>query len=287
MEILDPGLLTTVQDQGRPGQGRWGLAESGAVDRGSLRLANRLVGNPEQAAGLEITFGGLRARFDQAATVAVTGAVCEVRVGSVQAHLNGPLRVPADAELRVGRPTAGLRSYVAVRGGLDVPKVLGSRSTDVGAGVGLPPLAGGDRLALGTSWVGHPGVDVAAVATPSREALLHGVLAARIDLFDADARAALTTTCWTVSADSDRVGLRLVGAPLIRLGSEEMFSEGTLAGAVEVPPDGQPIVFLNEYPSTCGYPVVAVLDRADLDVAGQLVPGARVRLQLDDEPVIS
>ncbi|WP_236647417.1 biotin-dependent carboxyltransferase family protein, partial [Micromonospora sicca] len=174
IEVLRAGALTTVQDQGRPGYAHLGVPRSGALDPAALRLANRLVGNPERAAGLEITLTGCDLRFERAACVALTGAEVGVRIDPEPAgrrppdagrpgDVGRPLSLPAGAVLRIGPARAGLRTWLAVSGGIEVPPVLGSRATDTLSGLGPPPVRDGDRLPLGEP-VGHPApVDVTVV----------------------------------------------------------------------------------------------------------------------------
>ncbi|MEU0066474.1 allophanate hydrolase subunit 2 family protein, partial [Streptomyces albidoflavus] len=140
LQILAPGPLATVQDLGRPGLAALGVGASGAADRSALRLANRLVGNPEGAAAVEATLGGLAVRALRAVTVAVTGAPAPLSTGAVQSVI----QLAEGERLELGTPLAGLRSYLAVRGGITVPEVLGSRSRDLLAALGPPPLAPGD-----------------------------------------------------------------------------------------------------------------------------------------------
>jgi biotin-dependent carboxylase-like uncharacterized protein len=267
IQIEAPGPLTTVQDLGRPGLAALAVPRSGAFDRGALRRANRLVGNAEGHAALEVTLGGLTVRFLDAATVALTGAACPGLDPGVAVTL------AAGTVLRLGVPRHGLRSYLAVRGGLDVPPVLGSRSTDTLSGIGPAPLRAGDRVAVGAA---SGTVSGAVLPSPSPPTALHARLGPRDDWF-AD-RDALFATTWTVRADSDRVGLRLDGPPLQRRIARELPSEATLPGALQVPPDGRPILFGPDAPVTGGYPVIAVVDRAGLDHAAQLRPGDTVAL---------
>ncbi|HWG22891.1 biotin-dependent carboxyltransferase family protein [Actinospica sp.] len=270
IHVLSPGPLTTVQDLGRPGLASVGVGPSGAADRGSLRLANRLVGNPEDAAALELTYGGLRIRFDAAATIALTGAPCP------GVAMNGPVHVAAGQELAVGIPSEGLRTYLAVRGGIDVPEVLGSRSTDVLAGIGPAVLETGMRLPIGSPGKDFPNVDLAP-PTGLGPAVLRVLPGPRDDWFVPDALASLTESAYVVTKDSNRVGVRLDGPELKRRVSGELPSEGAVCGALQVPPDGRPILFLADHPVTGGYPVIAVVADADLDRAGQLRAGDGVR----------
>lgn len=254
------GLLTTVQDLGRPGLAHLGVPQAGAVDADALRHANRVVGNLPGAAGLEVTALGPELVFEVDATVAVHGRARFVPTGTV---------------LDVGRVPDGLRGYVAVRGGLDVPRVLGSRSTCTLSGLGPPPLREGDRLPVGREVAGEP----QELPPPSPgTGPLRVVLGPREQALTAAGMQALLSATWTVAPASDRTGLRLDGPPLERAGRGELASEGVVVGSVQVPPDGRPVLFLANHPTTGGYPVVAVLVRADLGRAGQLAPGSVLRL---------
>jgi biotin-dependent carboxylase-like uncharacterized protein len=265
IEVIEPGAFTTVQDLGRAGLAALGVPRSGAFDRGALRLANRLVGNPAGAACLEVTFGGLVVRLRDAATVAVTGAQCP-GVG-----WGAAITLAAGSVLRLDPPTRGLRTYLAVRGGIDVPAELGSRSTDLLSGLGPARLVAGDLLPTGA----EPGTEVvgAAAAPTASGRTLRVVFGPRDDRFMPAARTALTTAHWTVRQDCDRIGVRLDGPRLERVGTAELPSEPTLPGALQVPPDGRPILLGPDAPVTGGYPVIAVVLDGDPDLAGQLRPG--------------
>jgi biotin-dependent carboxylase-like uncharacterized protein len=279
LTVLTPGPLTTVQDCGRVGWASIGVPRSGAADRSSADLANRLVGNRPDAAVLEVTAGGLRLRAERTVLVAVTGAPVATGVDGRAVPLNAPVTVPAAAVLSLGVPQAGLRSYVAVRGGVDVPPVLGSRSTDTLSGLGPAPLASGDRLPIGASAAEEPVVDVAAVGAPAADPVLHVLPGPRRGWLAPAAWTALITQPWTVTADSDRVGLRLAGPRLERAREDELPSEGLVPGALQVPPDGAPVLFLADHPVTGGYPVLAVVTTADLPAAAQLRPGDTLRFR--------
>ena len=276
IEILRPGPLATVQDLGRPGYAHLGVGRSGAADRASLRLANRLVGNPETAAGLEITFGGLTARFTAPALIALTGAPAPVRSGRVAYH--GPVAVGAGDELVLGAPERGVRTYLAVRGGIDVPPVFGSRATDLLGGLGPPALEPGTRLAIGTGAGAFPAVEVAPVAAPGPTLTVRA--GPRADRFADDALTALVDGPYTVTAESNRVGLRLDGPPLRHRDRRELPTEGLAEGSLQVPPAGQPILMLADHPVTGGYPVIAVLDEAAISAAAQARPGDEVRFRI-------
>jgi biotin-dependent carboxylase-like uncharacterized protein len=279
VEVVEAGVLTTIQDLGRPGWAHLGVPRSGALDQPALRLANRLVGNPESAAGLETTLTGVTLRPDRATTLAVTGARCDVRIGPRAAAWGAGLAVPAGAEVRVGPATEGLRSYVALAGGVEVAPVLGSRSTDLLSGLGPDPLRSGDRFALGVPGEVPHGSE--AVPRP-----MHGRLRLRLgpraDWFSADALDALDGATYEVGADSNRIGLRLAGTPLARSVEVELPSEGMVLGAVQVPPSGQPVVFLHDHPTTGGYPVVGVVVEEDLPVCAQARPGDQLILHVVD-----
>jgi biotin-dependent carboxylase-like uncharacterized protein len=274
IEVLAPGPYATVQDLGRPGYAHLGVPRSGAADAASLRLANRLLGNAEGLAGVEFTFGMARLRFLEGAWVALAGA--PLPVGPVRgAGMGVPFWVPAGAELRLGVPEWGLRTYLAVRGGIAVEPVLGSRSTDSLSGLGPEPLRPGTVLPVGRPEGVIP-VDLAPPPEP-RPAVLRVLPGPRDDWFAPEALEAMCAAPYTVSQDSNRVGVRLRGPELARAKEGELPSEGMVAGAVQVPPSGQPIVFLADHPPTGGYPVIGVVREADLAVAAQLRPGDEVR----------
>lgn len=278
--VVRPGALTTVQDRGRPGHAHVGVPRSGALDSAAYALANRLVGNPSGAAVLETTLDGVGLRALAATTVAVTGAPCSVRVSGRPAAWGAPVRVPAGAELEVGRAESGLRGYVAVRGGLAVAPVLGSRSTDLLSGLGPAVLTAGALLP-----VGPPGPDPVAGADacglPGAPAVLVLPLrpGPRADWFTEASLAGLWRAVFRVSPRSNRIGLRTeAGTPLVRGRTGELPSEGMVLGAVQVPPDGLPVVFLADHPVTGGYPVVGVVAAGPaLDAAAQARPGTPVR----------
>jgi biotin-dependent carboxylase-like uncharacterized protein len=281
MEVVSPGPLTTVQDLGRPGLAELGVGASGAADRRSLRLANRLVANPEGAAGLELTMGGLHARFTTPATIAVTGAPCPLVVCGRGVAMLGPFDVPAGAELVVGAPACGLRTYLAVRGGVAVRPVLGSRSTDVLAHIGPPVVAAGDLLPIGPEPSALPHVDVAVVPPLPNPVVLTVSAGPRDDWFDAGALDVLCSRPYVVQPDSNRIGIRLAGPQLVRRTRQELPSEGVVLGAVQVSSEGQPVVFLADHPVTGGYPVIAVVDEDEVDLAAQARPGDRISFRVE------
>lgn len=275
--VVRSGALTTVQDLGRPGHAHLGVPRSGALDPPTLRLANRLVGNPPDAAALETTLDGVAVRPRRAVTAAVLGAPCPVTVDGRPAPWGAPVRVPAGALLDVGGARTGVRCYVAFDGGVTVQPVLGSRSTDLLSGLGPLPLADGAVLPLGTPSGTHARVDTVPLPAPPRELTLRVTPGPRADWFTAAALTTLTTRAYRVSAASNRIGLRTEGPTLERAYQGELPSEGMVLGAVQVPPDGRPVVFLADHPTTGGYPVVAVVREADLAAAAQARPGTPVR----------
>jgi biotin-dependent carboxylase-like uncharacterized protein len=283
IEVLAPGPYATVQDLGRHGYAHLGVPRSGAADAASLRLANRLVGNPEGLAGIEVTFGLARLRFAAGAWVALAGAPCPVS-GAARAGMGAPFWVAAGGEVELGTPPWGLRTYLAVRGGIAVEPVLGSRSTDSLSGLGPPPLRSGTVLPVGDG-AGLPeiGVDLAPPPGP-RAAVLRVSPGPRDDWFAEGALSALCAAPYEVSQDSNRVGVRLRGAVPARRRTGELPSEGMVTGAVQVPPSGQPIVFLADHPPTGGYPVIGVVREADLPVVAQARPGDRLRFAITAPP---
>lgn len=275
--VRTPGPLTTVQDAGRPGWAHLGVPRAGAVDAGALRAANRLVGNTPAAAGLETTLVGPDLVFERAAVVAVTGGRCVVTVDDEPVAFGEPVAVPAGGVLRLGEVRTGVRSCLAVRGGLDVRLVLGSRSTCTLSGLGPERLAAGDRLAIGSEVAGAVTWEVLPeiAAVP----VLRVRLGPRDDAFTAAAVERLLSSSYVVQPQSDRTGVRLSGPRLERRDAAELPSEGMLPGVVQVPPDGQPIVFLANCPTTGGYPVIGVVAIEDLAAAAQARPGTAVRFR--------
>lgn len=262
LRVHRAGPLLTVQDLGRPGWAHLGVSRSGAADRAALVRANRLVGNPDGAAGLEATLRGPVLEAEGNLRLAVTGAGDDL-----------VLPLPAGARRRLPDP-AGARLYVAVAGGLDVPPVLGSRSRDVLAGLGPPPLRDGDVLPVGPA-AGAPTPDLPPVAParPARGAVLTLLPGPWPDLVDRSALPAV----YRVDPRSNRVGVRLAG-PRLGPPAGEQPSAGLVPGAVQVPPDGQPIVLLADHPTTGGYPVLGVVPPDQLATVAQLRPGDQVTL---------
>ena len=252
LEVVRAGALTTVQDQGRPGFAHLGVPRSGALDRAAAAAANAAVGNDPAAAVLETTVTGIAVRAVGPCVVAVTGPPAPVAIDGVPAAMGQAVTVTDGAVLDVGTAQSGVRSYGAVAGGIDVPAVLGSRSTDLLSGLGPPRLRDRDRVPIGHERRG----DVRAVAAGPRTAPAELVLTVRLgprhDWFTASALETLVRTEYRVSPVSNRVALRLTGAPLERAVPDELPSEGVVLGAVQVPADGQPLIFLADHPTTTG-----------------------------------
>lgn len=276
LAVVDPGPLTTVQDLGRPGYAHLGVPRAGALDSAAARYANRLLGNAEDAAVLETTLGGVVVRAEGATTLAVTGAPAAVVVDGKPRPFAEPVRLGPGQTVTVGPAISGVRSYVGFSGGIVVDPVLGSRSTDTLSGLGPPPLTAGARLPLGEP-VGEPqAVDVPIVLTHPDSVRLRLLSGPRLDWFTGDVLVRLTSQAYTVSPDSNRVGVRLDGEPLARARQSELPSEGLVLGAVQVPASGRPLVFLHDHPTTGGYPVLGVVVPEDLGACAQLRPGSAV-----------
>jgi allophanate hydrolase subunit 2 len=284
-----------------------GVPRSGAVDEAALRLANRLVGNPEGAAGLEVTLSGCAVRAAAAMTVAVTGARAEVRIGGqIPARAGGqgsgrldgpagaraggpagwrsvewgmPVSVMAGDVVEVGAAWAGVRAYLVVGGGIAVAPVLGSRATDTLSGLGPAVVRDGDVLPVGVPPGAPAGVDVAPYPVPGGQIVPRVWPGPRVEWFTAAAVEVLLGAAYRVSPTSNRVGARLSGPALERAVHGELPSEGLVLGAVQVPTGGEPLVFLADHPTTGGYPVIAVVEPADLPLLAQARPGTVVRFR--------
>lgn len=290
LSVLNPGMQTLIQDQGRPGVSDLGVPQSGAADRPSLEQANRLVGNGSDAAALEVLNGGARLRAEQTTVVAVTGAESQLTVtspdGLIRAvPLCSPVLLAAGETLSLAPPRRGLRNMVAVRGGIAARRVLGSAATDTLSGLGPDPLQAGDMLRAGTSIrhaVGEP--ELSTLRADGDVVSLRFTYGPRDAWFSPEEQHRLAGQFWVVTAQSDRIGLRLApdshdeGArPLKRQHQGELPSEGIVAGALQMPPDGNPVLFLADHPVTGGYPVIGVVIEEDLPAASQLAPGSRIR----------
>lgn len=305
--VVKPGLQTTIQDLGRPGWQAYGVSVGGGMDAIAMRTANILVGNPEDAAGLEITLLGPTFAVEQNLLVALCGATIEGFADGEPIEMNKPLLLRKGATLALERVAKGCRTYLAIAGGIDVPVAMGSRSTDlrarIGGGSGAALVAGEDlrvgqptlmslalidsllaqARSLGRCWSAVPWA-ASAIGPPSvpvtRSAVrLRVTIGAEWEQFDEKARRSLLESAYRVEASSDRMGIRLNGAALSRLSEEELQSHGVVQGTVQVPPDGQPIVLASGCQPTGGYPKLAHVITADLPVLAQLAPGDSVRFE--------
>lgn len=286
VHVIRPGLLSTIQDLGRWGHQAFGVSVSGPMDPRAHRLANLLVGNPPDAATLEITLVGPELEFDEDRTIAVCGADFVVTIGDHLASHAAPFRVPRGGRLRFGARAHGARAYLAVEGGFAVEPVFGSRSTHLPSRMGGwsgRPLAAGDRLPLGPSLgaSGLPGRRVAPRVVPPLElpaghARLRIVAAGQLDHFRKDALARLQSERYTVRPESDRMGYRLEGPTIRTLARGVMLSQPSPVGSIQVPQDGQPILLMADRQTTGGYPSLGTVITADLGLAGQLGPGDTV-----------
>lgn len=270
--IREVGGPVLVQDAGRPGHAAIGVGTSGAADRASYELGNRLVGNAAGAPSLEVTLGGLVLEVTTTAWLAVTGAPVPIRIDGRDEPSGVVLAVRPGQRVSLGMPTSGLRSYVAVRGGLDVERVLGSASSDTLATIGRAPQQEGARLAIGSAVAGNILVEGFPAEDYAPDPVLRVVRGPRDDW--AVAAEQLVAQQWRVSAASDRVGTRLEGVPLqLADPGRQLPSEGAMRGAIQLPPDGLPVVFGPDHPVTGGYPVIGVVVEKDTDRLAQLRPG--------------
>ncbi|KAA9089965.1 5-oxoprolinase/urea amidolyase family protein [Microbacterium radiodurans] len=289
IRVVEPGLLATVQDAGRPGRAAEGVGRAGAADPQAWALGNRLLGNAAGAAALEVTMGGFRAVAECDLTVVVTGAWTPLTIAgrALDPYVVHPW--PAGSELALGWALRGSRAYLGIRGGFDAPRAVGSRSADTLSGLGPAPLRSGDRMPAARETAGpvpalplHPWGFPRDGSELDRRGPLEVplLLGPRADWFTAPALGALAEAEWTVSPASDRVGIRLEGPTLERARSEELPSEAMVPGSVQVPPSGRPVVFGVDGPVTGGYPVVGVVPPPSLALLGQARPGSRVRFVL-------
>lgn len=283
MTVITPGLFTTVQDEGRWGHQGGGVSVSGAMDLVSHRIANVVVGNDRAAATLEITLQGPELRFDADAMVAIAGADLNATIDGVAIDPCTRTRCRSGGVIRFGRRRSGTRGYLAVDGGIDVSRVLDSRSTHATTrigGVAGRPLRAGDTLPIGQSNGRHASRRVPLDPQP-RAVRLRAIPGPQDDFFATSAFDILQQTRFTVSPQSNRMGYRLTGGPPIpRADEREMISDATFAGALQVPPSGDPILLMADRQTTGGYPQIATVITADLPLAGQLAPGDSVEFEL-------
>jgi KipI family sensor histidine kinase inhibitor len=288
--VMTAPLPALFQDLGRFGQTGQGVSASGALDRGAFKAANRLVGNAEAEPCLELMGGGFSFRSNARAVIGVAGAPCVITIRTAEGKIltvetYRPLALEAGDEVSVSAPASGVRSYLAVRGGFHVAKILGSAATDTLAVVGPAPVQAGSRLIVNDPPSGSASVsleEIPAFAFPKAGEVvtLDLILGPRPDWFSGQALATLTETDWVVTPQSNRVGIRLDGNGILeRSRSDELPSEGTVTGAVEVPANGKPLLFLADHPLTGGYPVIGAVADYHLDLAGQVPVGAKIRFR--------
>jgi biotin-dependent carboxylase-like uncharacterized protein len=281
VHVLDPGPQTTVQDLGRAGQLRYGIPPSGPVDRAAFVVANRLAGNGDTAAGLECTYMGPRFRVDRACAIAVAGAPAPVTVNGAPAPRWTTIVLGAGDTVRVGAPRAGVLSYIAFSGGLDVPVVLGSRSTYIRGRLGGlqgRALRQGDVLKV---LDGPPPVPRSLATPPSvggeDEAIVRVVLGPQADRFTDEGVRTFLGSVYEMTQQSDRMGARLQGPRIEHARGHDVISDGIALGSIQVPGDGQPIVLLVDRQSTGGYTKIATVCSFDIGRLGQVKPGGKLR----------
>ena len=292
--------LTSVQDMGRNGFRQSGVPIGGALDPHALRVANALVGNDDRSAGLEATLGKLQLRFEDERIVAWCGGAFSVRIGGENLPPGHAGCVAKDEELIMTAPNAGARAWLAISGGIDVPPVLGSRSTDLRGTFGGHEgrsLRNGDSLPLfkerrfsnrrgkgadleiAVPWVSEWSAPTPWSSTARDDRFLRIVRGAHWDRFAPDAQTSLLTAPFTVMPDSDRMGARLEGPALERNNAGDLLSEAVAPGTLQVPPDGKPILLLGDCQTIGGYPKIAHVITVDMPLAAQLFPGDAVRFQ--------
>ncbi|MDY5132427.1 5-oxoprolinase subunit B/C family protein [Actinotignum urinale] len=291
LEVVSVGGQLLYQDHGRPGLLDMGVAASGAADPLSMHTANYNVGNPDKRAVLEIAGGGVELKSHMTGVLAISGAKGEVTVTQEDGlyfypeHGHAFAVDPGDT-ISIGWFEQGMRAYVAIRGGIAAKRILGSLATDTLANVGPAPLTVGDKIYADNPSLAGAVADAPRTGTliePDTVVKLRITLGPRTDWFTDEAIATLTEQIWTVSNQSDRVGIRLEGEKsLERCVTRELPSEGAVTGAIQVPSNGQPVIFLPDHPLTGGYPVIGALIREDLDVSGQLTPGTRIQFLVDE-----
>lgn len=293
IEVIEPGMLTTVQDLGRVGYARLGVPVGGAADGVSLRVCNRLVGNAHDEAGLEMTLTGVRICFDHDAEIALSDAVANAAISrsSQQPYHISPLTVQMIREgdvLATGPMTGSARGYLCVRGGILVPSALGGASTHLGSGFGGfqgRSLRRGDRLVFGDS-AGKQATHIADRSAIDQQwggggahRTLVAVDGAHRSSFSDDAAAAFWASTFTVGQHSNRVGVRLLGPSIVSQWAGSMMSEAMAPGAVQIPENGQPIILGVDHPTTGGYPVIACVSSADMYMLGRARPGDTIRFR--------
>lgn len=288
VRVIRGGMLTTIQDSGRWGYQSRGVPVAGPMDPVSHRLANALVGNDRGAATLEVTLLGPELEFEDERVVAVTGADFEITLDGKPVLAGAPFMVSAESHLRFGPRRRGARAYLAIRGGVAVPPVLGSRATHLISGMGGfggRALKAGDRLPLGVAEVTRPTAAPLGdrlVPLPAHPARLRVLPGPQAEAFAAEAFSALQSAPYAVGQQSDRMGFRLEGPRLAHARGADIISDATPLGVLQVPASGQPILLMADRQTTGGYPKIATVISADLAVAGQLGPGDTIVFSVCD-----
>ena len=277
--VISPGPLTTVQDAGRTGYMQYGIGTCGAMDQEAYRAGNALVGNAGGEAMLEATLMGPTLRFDDECLFALTGADMGALLDGAPAPRYRAVRAQAGQVLEVGFARAGCRGYIAVQGGIDVPKVMGSRSTDLkcrAGGVEGRALRRGDVLKAGAAVRPAEG---RAMPAPdyANDITVRVVPGPQYDCFTDAGHAAFLSMPYTLTQDSDRMGMRLDGAPIESVKGVDIVSDGTMFGSIQVPRSGKPIILMADHQTTGGYAKIATVCSQDLPLLAQLRPGGTVR----------
>jgi KipI family sensor histidine kinase inhibitor len=287
-KITAPSLQMLIQDEGRLHQSRLGVGSAGAMDLSAMHSANRIVGNPSHTPVIELLNGGLKAKMQNSAVLAITGAESDIHVkfaDGQQAIFPSYQAIALDQgdEFHIQTPSAGLRNYLAIRGGIQVKPVLNSCSFDSLAVLGPEPLKMGDVLYQAQAISSN--ISLSEIPRPNLPKVgecveLDIVMGPRTHWFDAASIEKLTQQQWLVTQESNRVGLRLLGAePLTRSITHELESEGTCIGALQIPPSGQPVLFMNDHPLTGGYPVIAAVAKHHWDLVAQIPAGCHIKFK--------
>lgn len=297
IRIVKPGLLATVQDLGRTGYGKYGVIVSGAMDSFSHRAANWLVGNDDREAALELTWSGFTAQFEQDLWIAVTGGDFSPEIEGVKMPMWRPVFVRRGSSLTLQKPVSGCRSYLAVSGGIDVPLVMGSRSTYIRAGIGGfqgRVLRSGDVLRVKPGYLnnrpklvdedspffaGKWSIPVSLLPSYNDHPSVRVIRGNQFDDFDNESRESLFRQRFQVTPQSDRMGYRLSGAPLFLDTPKEYISEAVTMGTIQVPADGQPIILMADRQMHGGYPKIAQAASVDIPVIAQVPPGGTIRFR--------
>ena len=287
LRVKNVGLQVLIQDEGRKNLAELGVGRAGAMDQKAFRQANLIVGNPKNAAVIEVLNGGVRLQVLEPTVMAVTGAETEVWVSyigsnKVKVMMYQPIALDYGDEIYIAVPTAGIRNYIALRGGIAVKQVLKSASYDSLAELGTKPIQVGDEIHSAQLKTQPVSLNVIPIKLPKRDEIIEIdlVLGPRTDWFAEESLDLLFKQTWLVSTESNRIGLKLVGdRPLTRKFEQELPSEGCCTGALQIPPNGQPVLFMNDHPITGGYPVIAAVALYHLDLIAQIPAGCHIQFR--------